>query len=207
MAMSDVLVIGAGPFGLSISVHLRSRGIEHTIVGRPMNTWRNHMPLGLFLKSEPWGSSISAADSGYDIKTWAGLAGFDGYVDRVGPLPLDRFLEYADWFTGKLVPDIRDLTVTGVTPAGGGFKVEFAEEAPILARAVIVATGMMPYAHLPAELSGLPRDLVTHSMEHARLDNFGGKRVAVVGGGQSSLQTGALLHEAGADVQIVVRKP
>jgi thioredoxin reductase len=207
MAMSDVLVIGAGPFGLSISVHLRSRGIEHTIVGRPMNTWRNHMPLGLFLKSEPWGSSISAATDGYDIKTWAGLAGFDDYVDRVGPLPLDRFLEYADWFTGKLVPDIRDLTVTGVTPAGGGFKVEFAEEAPILARAVIVATGMMPYAHLPAELSGMPKELVTHSMEHARLDNFGGKRVAVVGGGQSSLQTGALLHEAGADVQIVVRKP
>jgi FAD-dependent urate hydroxylase len=207
MAMSDVLVIGAGPFGLSISVHLRTRGIEHTIVGRPMNTWRNHMPLGLFLKSEPWGSSISAATRGYDIKTWAGLAGFDGYVDRVGPLPLHRFLEYADWFTEQLVPDIRDLTVTSVTPVGSGFKVEFAEESPMLARAVIVATGMMPYAYMPAELSGLPDDLVTHSMAHDRLDKFRGKRVAVVGGGQSSLQTGALLHEAGADVQIVVRKP
>jgi FAD-dependent urate hydroxylase len=207
MSMSDVLVIGAGPFGLSISVHLRSRGIEHTIVGRPMNTWRNHMPLGLFLKSEPWGSSMSATTSGYDIKTWAGLAGFDEYRDRVGPLPLHRFLEYADWFTGKLVPDIRDLTVTSVTPVGDHFEVEFAEESPMLARAVIVATGMMPYAHLPAELSGMPGDLVTHSMAHDRLDKFRGKRVAVVGGGQSSLQTGALLHEAGADVQIVVRKP
>ncbi len=77
----------------------------------------------------------------------------------------------------------------------------------MLARAVIVATGMMPYAFMPAELSGLPDDLVTHSMAHDRLDKFRGKRVAVVGGGQSSLQTGALLHEAGADVQIVVRKP
>ena len=38
MTVSDVLVIGAGPFGLSISTHLRNRGVEHTIVGRPMNT-------------------------------------------------------------------------------------------------------------------------------------------------------------------------
>ena len=41
MAMSDVIVIGAGPFGLSISAHLRNRGVEHTIVGKPMDTWRN----------------------------------------------------------------------------------------------------------------------------------------------------------------------
>jgi thioredoxin reductase len=93
-----------------------------------------------------------------------------------------------------------------VTPTGAGFKVEFAEESPMLARSVIVATGLLPYAHLPSELSGLPTDLLTHSAEHARLDNFQGRRVAVIGGGQSSLQTAALLNENGADVQIIVRK-
>ena len=204
MAMSDVLVIGAGPFGLSISAHLRHRGVEHTIVGRPMNTWREHMPLGLFLKSEPYGSAISAPTPGYEIATYARLHGFDDYVDRVGPLSLDRFLGYADWFTEQLVPDIRDLTVTNVVPTGDGFKVEFADEAPVLARSVIVATGILPYAYLPAELSGLP-DLITHSVVHDRLDKFSGRRVAVIGGGQSSLQTAALLHEAGADVQVVMR--
>jgi thioredoxin reductase len=204
MAMSDVIVIGAGPFGLSISAHLRHRGIEHTIVGRPMNTWRAHMPLGLFLKSEPYGSAISAPTPGYDIATYAKLHGFDDYVDRVGPLSLDRFLGYADWFTAQLVPDIRDLTVTNVVSTGDGFKVEFADESPVLARSVIVATGILPYAYLPAELSGLP-DLITHSAVHDRLDKFSGTRVAVIGGGQSSLQTAALLHEAGADVQVVMR--
>ena len=204
MAMSDVLVIGAGPFGLSISAHLRHRGIEHTIVGRPMNTWREHMPLGLFLKSEPYGSAISAPMPGYKIADYARLHKLDDYEDRVGPLSLERFLGYADWFTQQLVPDIRDLTVTSVTPSGDGFKVEFAEEAPMIARSVIVATGMLNYAHLPAELSGMP-DLITHSVVHDRLDKFGGRRVAVIGGGQSSLQTAALLHEAGADVQVVMR--
>src|ERR1700748_2625419 len=121
MSISDVLVIGAGPFGLSISTHLRSRGVEHTIVGRPMNTWRAHMPLGLYLKSEPYGSVISAAGPRYDVATYSRLHGFDDYVDRVGPLSLERFLGYADWFTDQLVPDVRALTVTSVTPVGWRF--------------------------------------------------------------------------------------
>ncbi len=206
MAMSDVLVIGAGPFGLSISAHLRHRGVEHTIVGRPMDTWRTHMPLGLFLKSEPYGSVISSATRGYDIATYSRLHGFDDYVDRVGPLALDRFLGYADWFTGQLVPDIRDVTVTNVIQGGGGFKVEFAEETPVFARQVIIATGLLPYAHIPSELSGLPSDLMTHSSAHHRLDQFRGRRVAVIGSGQSALQTAALLHEAGADARVIARR-
>jgi thioredoxin reductase len=206
MAMSDVLVIGAGPFGLSISAHLRERGVEHTIVGRPMDTWRAHMPLGMFLKSEPYGSVISAATQGYDIATYSRLHGFDDYVDRVGPLSLERFLGYADWFTGQLVPDIRDITVTNVTPGDGGFTVEFAEESPIFARQVIVATGLLPYAFLPGELSGLPSGLMTHSSAHSRLDQFRGRRVAVIGAGQSALQTAALLHEAGAEAQVIARR-
>ena len=205
MAVSDVLVIGAGPFGLSISAHLRRRGVEHTIVGRPMDTWRTHMPMGMFLKSEPYGSAISAAARGYDIGTFSRLHGFDDYVERVGPLSLERFLGYADWFTEQLVPDVRDLTVTSVTPTGGGFKVEFAEEGPVLARQVIVATGLLPYKYIPSELSGLPSDLMTHTSVHHELDQFHGKRVAVIGGGQSALQTGALLHEAGVDVRVLAR--
>jgi FAD-dependent urate hydroxylase len=205
MAVSDVLVIGAGPFGLSISTHLRHRGVEHMIVGRPMDTWRAHMPLGMFLKSEPYGSVFSAVTKGYDIATYSRVHGFDDYVDRVGPLSIERFLGYADWFTELLVPDVRDLTVTSVTPGDGGFKVEFAEERPVFARQVIIATGLLPYANIPTELSGLPSDLMTHSSVHCRLDQFRGRRVAVIGAGQSALQTGALLHEAGADVQVIAR--
>lgn len=163
------------------------------------------MPLGLFLKSEPYGSAISSPTRGYDIASYSRLHGFDDYVDRIGPLSLERFLGYADWFTDQLVPDVRDLTVTNVTPVDGGFTVEFADEPPAFARQVIVATGLLPYASIPDELSGLPADLMTHSSAHSRLDQFRGRRVAVIGGGQSALQTGALLHEEGADVQVIVR--
>ena len=143
---------------------------------------------------------------GYDLATYSRLHGFDDYVDRVGPLSLDRFLGYADWFAEQLVPDIRDLTVTSVAPGGDGFKVEFAEESPAFARQVIIATGLLPYAHIPDELSGLPADLMTHSSVHDRLDNFRGRRVAVIGAGQSALQTAALLYESGAEVQVIARR-
>jgi thioredoxin reductase len=124
----------------------------------------------------------------------------------VGPLSLERFLGYADWFTKQQVPDVRDITVTRVAPRDGGFTVEFAEEAPAFVRQVIIATGMIPYAYVPSELSELPSGLVTHSSAHDRLDQFHGKRVAVVGAGQSALQTAALLYEQGADVQVIARR-
>jgi FAD-dependent urate hydroxylase len=171
-----------------------------------MDTWRAHMPPGLFLKSEPYGSWISSATPGYDLKNWSRLHGYNDYVDRIGPLPLDRFLGYTEWFIDSLVPGIQDLTVTSVVPGGDGFKVEFAEESPIFARQIIVATGLLPHQHIPPQLSGLPADLVTHTAAYGPLDKFRGRRVAVVGGGQSSLQTTALLHELGADVSIIVRK-
>ena len=206
MLVSDVLVVGAGPYGLSISAHLRSLGVEHMIVGRPMDTWRAHMPVGMCLKSEPYGSVFSSADRGADIATYCKSRGLD-YSDRLGPLTLDTFLGYADWFTERLVPDVRDINVQRITAVDGGFQVEFADAAPVAARQVVLATGLLPYIHMPAELTGLPSDLVTHSSDHHPLERFSGRRVAVVGAGQSALETAALLHEAGADVQIIARTP
>jgi FAD-dependent urate hydroxylase len=206
VSTSEVLVIGAGPFGVSISAHLHGFGIDHQIVGRPMDTWRAHMPPGMMLKSEPYASEIASPDGGYDPAAYYKLHGWE-YINRAVPVPLDRFLGYADWYVEQLVPGIRDVTATEVTAVSGGFRVTFADGEPVTARKVVVATGVLPFAHIPAELSGLPSDLVTHSSAHDRLDQFRGRRVAVVGAGQSSLETAALLHEAGADVTIIARIP
>lgn len=206
MATGQILIIGAGPFGLSISAHLRSLGVSHRILGRPMDTWRAHMPEGMFLKSEPYGSDISAASRGYDVEAYCRLHGLD-YADRVRPLPLDRFLGYADWYTRQLVPDVSDTTVTGISRNGEGFEVTFAEADPVIVRQVVVATGLRPHASIPRELQGLPSDLVSHTSDHHDLQRFRGRQIAVVGAGQSALETAALLHEAGARTQLLVRGP
>jgi thioredoxin reductase len=164
------------------------------------------MPDGMLMKSEPYASTIASPDGKYDVAAYCASHGLD-YVDRVGPLTRERFLDYADWYTKQLVPGIRDDIVTELSAADGGFRVAFADGAPVTVRQVVVATGVLPYWHLPAELSGLSPDLVTHSVDHDSLDEFKGRRVAVIGAGQSALETAALLNEGGADVQVVARTP
>lgn len=204
MPTVEVLIIGAGPYGLSLSAHLRGQGIEHLIVGRPMDTWRNHAPVGMYLRSEPYGMAISSPQAGYDFEGYCRTKRIDG-IGRGIPVPIGRFLDYADWYIGHLVPDVSDVTVTEVSPVRGGFRVAFADTGPVVARNLVIATGILPYRYLPAEMSGLPSELVSHTADHRQFDRFAGRRVAVVGAGSSALETAALLHEAGCDVQLVVR--
>jgi thioredoxin reductase len=204
-AEEEVLVIGAGPYGLSISAHLHALGVSHRIVGRPADTYRSHVPVGMNFKSEPYASDMAAPRDGYDVEAYCRKFGLD-YQARLGPLSLERWLGYADWYTEQLVPGVRDVTVTDVTATGSGFRVTFADDEPLTVRQVVVATGVLPYATVPAELSGLPADLVSHCSDLHQLGHFAGRRVAVIGAGQSALESAALLSEAGARVQLIVRR-
>ena len=56
--MVSTAIIGAGPYGLSIAAHFRRRGIPFRIFGRPMDSWLNHMPKGMKLKSDGFASNI-----------------------------------------------------------------------------------------------------------------------------------------------------
>ena len=53
MTEVDVLVIGAGPYGLAAARALRARGLSVLVLGRPMGFWRDHMPAGMLLRSGP----------------------------------------------------------------------------------------------------------------------------------------------------------
>lgn len=206
MRITEALVIGAGPYGLSVSAHLQELGVSHVVVGRTMDTWRSHMPVGMCLKSEPYASVIASPKPGYDLSTYSAAHGID-YAERVTPVPLDRFLAYADWFAEQLVPDVCDLTVTKVATHNGGFEVQFIEAESMVTRQVVIATGVVPHRYLPDELAGLPSDLVTHTSDHRNLAGFRERRVAVIGAGQSALETAALLQEQGAAVHLIARGP
>ena len=55
-ADEQVAIIGAGPYGLALAAHLRGRGVEPAVFGRPMSFWEEHMPKGMLLRS-PWRAS------------------------------------------------------------------------------------------------------------------------------------------------------
>ncbi|MFZ0580734.1 MAG: hypothetical protein WAM23_06335, partial [Candidatus Acidiferrales bacterium] len=57
------------------------------------------------------------------------------------------------------------------------------------------------------EFEGQPSELVTHVSDGRDLRCFAGKRVAVIGAGQSALESAALIHENGGDVEVIVRAP
>ncbi len=202
----DVLIIGAGPYGLSISTHLRERGIDHLIVGRPMSAWRTHMPADMFLKSEPYGTDMSCPQTGYDLEGYSRSENIGG-IERGTPLPLDQFLNYADWYIKHLVPDISDVTATEVKAVSGGFRVAFADADPVTARSVVLATGVLPHTYIPAELSSLRSELLSHTSDHRLFDQFRDQRVAIVGAGSSALECAALINEAGGEAVLVVRCP
>jgi len=82
---------------------------------------------------------------------------------------------------------------------------QLADSTMVSAKAVVVAIGLENAAHIPPELSGLPPALLSHSSAHQDLSSFRGKEVLVVGGGQSALESAALLAEHGSCVSLLVR--
>src|SRR5205085_9927253 len=77
----------------------------------------------------------------------------------------------------------------------------------VRAAGVIGAAGIGPVAWRPPEFRGMDRELATHSSEHRDLSSFAGSNVVVIGAGQSALESAALMHEAGARVEVIARAP
>lgn len=75
-ANPEAVVIGAGPYGLSIAAHLRRRGIAFRIFGVPMQNWRSAMPKGMLLKSEGFASNLSDPGGAMTLAQHCKLAGF-----------------------------------------------------------------------------------------------------------------------------------
>ena len=57
--ITDVAIVGAGPYGLSVAAHLRRSGRSVRQFGLPMHLWRANMPRGMFLKSQGFASNLS----------------------------------------------------------------------------------------------------------------------------------------------------
>jgi hypothetical protein len=196
-----VVVVGAGPYGLAAAARLRElRGLDVRIFGSPMSFWES-MPTGMLLRSA-WDSCHIAYP--------AGELTLDAYKASSGrtfgkPVPLDVFVDYGHWFRRATVPETDPRRVELVEQGPAGFHVRLEDGEIVRADRVVVAAGIAPFAWVPPAFCGLPTELVTHSSAHRDLSCFTGKRVAVVGAGQSALETAALLHESGALVEVLAR--
>jgi hypothetical protein len=197
----NVVVIGAGPYGLSAAAHLRATEIEARVFGEPMAFWKSQMPTGMCLRSS-WGAShISAPRLELTLDEYCRQSG----SPVLKPIPLECFVNYGLWYQRSAVPDLDTRFVRSVETAARGFKLVLSDGTEFTARRVVIATGIGPFATRPFEFANIPSSLASHTSEHSDLRKFKGQRVVVIGAGQSALESAALFKEAGIEVEVIAR--
>jgi len=200
---SNVTIIGAGPYGLASAAYLRAAGLETRVFGETMSFWEKQMPAGMCLRSN-WGAS-HIADPRHELTLDAYCRESGNHIGK--PIPIERFIDYGRWFQRKAVPTVEKKAVVEIAPGANGLNIRLEDGEQYASRRVIIATGISSFACRPTEFSGILSALASHTSEHSDLGKFRGQRVAVIGGGQSALESAALLKESGAEVEVIVRQP
>jgi lysine/ornithine N-monooxygenase len=204
MAMTvdlEVAVIGAGPHGLSATVHMRRAGVRAHLFGKPMSFWKQ-MPNGMKLRSNMSATNMIEPVGPLSLKSYLGEIG----DHQDWPVPLRRFIEYGSWLQRRAVPDVDERYVRRLDQANGGFRFELDDGEIVTARRVVAAAGIQPFEYLPPGFEQGQRAQVSHTGHHSDLAAFAGKRVAVVGSGQSAFECATLMNERGAEqIEVLVR--
>lgn len=199
-----VAIIGAGPYGLSLAAHLATRNVEHRIFGSPMQFWSDIAKAGgeRYLKSYCFGTNISTPMPGFSFADYSEPRGLETFE----PCSMGDFAAYGHWFQQRNVPWVEAVEVANVDRQTDGFLVTLADGERFVADRVVIATGLAGFAYIPPVIASLPPALATHTSKITSFAAFKGLEVAVIGAGQSALEAAALLHEAGAKPQLLVRE-
>ncbi len=202
--LSEVAIVGAGPYGLSIAAHLRAAGVSFRIFGSPMQSWREQMPTGMLLKSDGFASNLSDPEGSFTLRHFCAEQQIPYHDTRI-PVRLDTFTAYGLAFQKRFVPELEQKQVTAIDRIPGGFSLKLQNGEVAHARNVVLAVGISHFSYVPPDLAGLQAQFLSHSSAHSSVEEFRGRNVTVLGGGASAADLAAALSESGAHVTIVAR--
>lgn len=197
-------VIGAGPYGMAVASHLRELGLDVRVFGKVMDFWHGQMPIGMKLRSPLEGSNIADPRSAFSLDRFAS----DQKRVLAKSLPLDDFVNYGRWFQRQALPDLDPRSAVDIDRSEREFRLTLDDGERIGFDAVVIAAGIGAFPNRPAPLAALASEFASHTSDRTNRDlgRFAGKRVIVVGAGQSALESAALLTESGTEVEVVVRQ-
>jgi cation diffusion facilitator CzcD-associated flavoprotein CzcO len=203
--MLEIAIIGAGPYGLSVAAHFKRAGIPFRVFGRPMDSWLAHMPKDMMLKSDGFASNIYDPNGDFTLERFCAERGIE-YAHMGVPVKLDTFCDYGLAFRERIVPEVEEKVVVALERIADGFRITLDDGEVFTVRRVVLAIGITHYAFMPSKLAELPPAYVSHSSAHREVEQFRGRDVVVMGGGSSAIDLAALLHDTGANVQLVARR-
>ncbi len=202
---TNTVIIGAGPYGLSLAAHLAAAGVDYRIFGQPMQFWKAHVPPGMLLKSLGSSANLFGPAAGFTVA--------DHYAEQhlayseQTPIPVGVFIDYADAFQRHFVPDCDQRNVVSVARNGDAFAIQLDDGKYLRAARVVVAVGIRRFNYIPPVLAALPAELVTHSVDYGAVDGLRGRKVAVLGSGASAIDLAVALQDRAVDVTVISRRP
>ena len=203
MPTKQLLIIGAGPYGLAMAAYAQHMGIDFAMTGRPMEFWRNQMPKGMLLRSGgTWQLDPLEVHTLQRYLESKGLS-----LERGSPLPLDLFVDYASWLAERLGIKTLNSYVRNLEFRDGHFEAFIETGETLSSETVVTSPGLGMFRELPGELTGMfPPGRYTHTSSMVNFEPLVGRRCLVIGGRQSAFEWTALMVEAGvAQVHVVFR--
>ncbi|WP_164779583.1 NAD(P)-binding domain-containing protein [Paenibacillus kobensis] len=200
--MLDLVIVGAGPYGISLAANASAQQLSYRMFGQPMSFWKEDMPQNMYIRTPCQFVSFSDYESRYTMERFAEET--DAVLDY--PLPRSSFIQYASWFMKKNEVTYIPEKVKKIRGSEYCFEVELMTGETYMTRNVVIATGISDFKYIPEVLRGQFGTYVSHSSGYTSFSAFINKSVIVLGSGQSAWEAAVLLREAEVDVEIIYRR-
>jgi putative flavoprotein involved in K+ transport len=189
----DVIIVGGGQAGLSISYYLKQRRIDHKVLEKNGigHAWRHQRWDSFCLVTPNWQCQLPGFPYPGD--------------DPHGFMGRDDIVAYIEAYVRRFQPPIQEgVTVQRLRQDGRQFHLT-TTAGDYLANQVVVATGGYHRPKIPAMAHRLPPTVTQlHSSEYKNSQSLPPGAVLVVGTGQSGCQIAEDLHLAGRQVHLCV---